>query len=253
MILAAIPISAIVFMYGGATVEDLVRQQVVLLVTALGLGAIGLFWSALLKRTQAATVLTYCTMLGLTVGTILLWGFWTLLASRDSLTGTQRAPEQLLWINPGVAMVDVVAETEAGGFGGWSNILSEFISGGSVGVTAPALQGGGVVCKGDTCVQTDANGNPIDLGSRPSGPDQTQSASGHFWPRFSISFTVLAILATILSMRLVVPAGMRFVFRRSRPRGPVAATVAPTAAGDRTSAELVAAAEPEITPLEETP
>src|SRR5437867_3063652 len=85
MILAAIPISAIVFMYGGATVDDLVRQQVVLLVTALGLGAIGLFFSALIKRTQAATVLTYCAMLFLTVGTVLIWVFWTLIAGRDSL------------------------------------------------------------------------------------------------------------------------------------------------------------------------
>ncbi|MGH2383769.1 MAG: ABC transporter permease, partial [Candidatus Limnocylindria bacterium] len=59
MIVAAVPITAIVLMYGGASVDDIVRQQLVLLATALMLGAIGLFFSALLKRTQAATVLTY--------------------------------------------------------------------------------------------------------------------------------------------------------------------------------------------------
>ena len=48
MIVAAVPISGLVLMYGGASIDDIVRQQVVLLVTALGLGAIGLFWSALI-------------------------------------------------------------------------------------------------------------------------------------------------------------------------------------------------------------
>jgi ABC-2 type transport system permease protein len=262
MILAAIPISAIVFMYGGATVEDVVRQQVVLLVTALGLGAIGLFWSALVKRTQAATVLTYCTMLALTVGTVLVWGFWTLLASREAVTGPQRAPEQILWINPGVAMVDVVAETEAGGFGGWSGILNGIIGGDSASVPAPAQldngQFGGIVCKNDVCF--DQNGNPIGG----AAPVQAQSASGHFWPRFAISFAFLAFLATFLSMRLVVPAGMRFVFRRSAAQelaasmgttvtartagaGTSGAAGAPSAATSAGSAD----AETEITPAEE--
>jgi hypothetical protein len=63
-------------------VEDIIRQQIVLLVTALGLGTVGVFWSALLKRTQAATVLTYCTMLALTIGTLLLFVFWTALVAR---------------------------------------------------------------------------------------------------------------------------------------------------------------------------
>src|SRR5680860_948003 len=52
MIVAAVPITAIVLMYGGASVDDIVRQQIVLLATALLLGAVGLFFSALLKRTQ---------------------------------------------------------------------------------------------------------------------------------------------------------------------------------------------------------
>ena len=38
MIVAAVPITAIVLMYGGASVEDIVRQQLVLLATAVGAG-----------------------------------------------------------------------------------------------------------------------------------------------------------------------------------------------------------------------
>jgi ABC-2 type transport system permease protein len=254
MILAAIPISAIVFMYGGATVEDVIRQQVVLLVTALGLGAIGLFFSALIKRTQAATVLTYCAMLFLTVGTVLIWVFLTLISGRDSLTGSlHRAPEQILWSNPGVAMVDVVAGTEAGGAGSWSNVLNQILTDESGNVSG----GSGVVCKGNTCFQTDANGNPLNGGlpivapadcppnARCVGPDiatadQNVSVSGHFWTRFGFTFGAVALLFTLLAMRLVVPAGMRFVFR-SRRRA-VAPSPLPVQAGE---------GDPEITPLEE--
>jgi hypothetical protein len=50
MIVAAVPITAIVLMYGGASVEDIARQQLVLLATAVALGAIGLF---LLRAPQA--------------------------------------------------------------------------------------------------------------------------------------------------------------------------------------------------------
>jgi len=246
MILAAIPISAIVFMYGGATVDDLIRQQVVLLVTALGLGAIGLFFSALIKRTQAATVLTYCAVLVLTIGTVLIWIFFSILAQRDAVGVTRRAPEQILWVNPALAMIDVVAGTEAGNVGGLNGLLGQ-ITGEDI-----TNAGGGVTCNGNVCFQTDDKGNVIgpgsalpgaaaDLSTRPVGgvvvacpadmpPDQCaanggqpiaavaqpRSAVGHFWPRYSITLAAIAVLATLFSMRLVVPAGMRFVFRRPR-------------------------------------
>lgn len=231
MIVAAIPISGLVLMYGGASIDDIVRQQVVLLVTALGLGAIGLFWSALVKRTQAATVLTYITVLALTVGTVMIFIFWSVVSTRDADNqfGTPRlAPEQLLWANPAVAMIDVVANTELGGFGAFSSLMS-FLQGGA---------GPGVVCEGDTCFQTDAGGSVVvqrgGVGREevavPCPPNarcpavgndlavfQPQPVSGHFWPRFVVSFAGISLLLTLASMRLVVPAPMRFVFRQRRP------------------------------------
>ena len=129
MIVAAVPITAIVLMYGGASVDDIVRQQIVLLATALLLGAVGLFFSALLKRTQAATVLTFITMLALTLGTTMLFIFWTVVANQTdngvAFGQAKRAPEQLMYINPGIAMLDVVANTEPGGFGGITSVLAE--------------------------------------------------------------------------------------------------------------------------------
>jgi ABC-2 type transport system permease protein len=225
MIVAAIPITAIVLMYGGASVDDIVRQQLVLLATALGLGSIGLFYSALLKRTQAATVLTYITVLALTLGTVMLFIFWSVLLVRDDagigVAPPERAPEQLMYVNPGVAMLDVIANTEPGGFGAISSMLGE-LRGESFGVSGQGVVGGpnvgpagGVVCEGDRCFPADDFGRPIaDL--------DAGSTSGYWWPRFALTFVGLSALLTLFSMRLVVPAGMRWAFRRRRPTGAAA-------------------------------
>jgi hypothetical protein len=208
---AAIPITAIVLMYGGASIDDIVRQQLVLLSTAVALGAIGLFFSALLKRTQAATVLTYITMLVLTLGTMLLFIFWTVVINQSDngfgVGPVKRAPEQLLYLNPGIAMLDVVSTTEPGGFGGISGALNE--------LRGINNFGGGVECFGDVCQPVDQFGNPIDGGGNGS--------SGYWWPRIGITFVVISALLALAAMRMVVPAGMRFAFGRRKRRPLVAA------------------------------
>ncbi|MGH2418140.1 MAG: ABC transporter permease [Candidatus Limnocylindria bacterium] len=208
MIVAAIPITAIVLMYGGASVEDIVRQQVVLLATALALGAIGLFYSALIKRTQAATVLTYITVLAMTIGTTMLFIFWSVVANLDDDGGfqagpTERAPEQVMYVNPMVGMLDVVANTEPGGFGGINQMLVQ-LRGDGFNID------GGMVCEGDLCRPVDQFGNPVD--------EVIETGTGFWWPRVSITFVILGALLTLAATRLVVPAGMRWAFRRARPR-----------------------------------
>jgi ABC-type transport system involved in multi-copper enzyme maturation permease subunit len=266
MILAAIPLSALVLMYGGATVDDIVRQQLVLLVTAVGFGSIGLFFSALIKRTQAATVLTYCTMLALTIGTALIFIFWTVMNTNasDNRFGVPRpAPEQILWVNPGLAMFDVIAATEVSGYGPFTSVVAyvqgETVGFGAVPVEEPGirdeivLQRGGVAravpvgpngveVAGDLIVVNDLRDCPPGFGCVVEGDGplaavaEPQSVVGHFWPRFGLTFAGLSLLLTFVSMRLVVPAGMRFVFRRRRT---AAATTAGPAAGEPTIEETV--------------
>lgn len=204
MIVAAVPITAIVLMYGGASVDDIVRQQVVLLASALVLGSIGLFFSALLKRTQAATVLTYITMLALTLGTAMIFTFWTIVINQNQagFAQSRRAPEQLLYVNPGVAMLDVVANTDPSQ-GGVAGLLAELRG------QRPNF-GGGVDCIGPDCRPIDDLGNPVVA--------DVEVSSGYWWPRITITFVVVSALLTIASMRLVVPAGMRWAFRRRRAR-----------------------------------
>jgi ABC-type transport system involved in multi-copper enzyme maturation permease subunit len=236
MILAGIPVSALVLMYGGAGRDDILRQLVVLVAAAIGFGAIGLFFSALTKRTQTATVVTYSAILVLTVGTFFIWRFWSAsaAATADSPFGsTARAPEQLLYLNPAVAMIEIVADTEITP-GDFSTIMAE-------------IRGqNGLVCDGPECLPTDAGGGvrQFDPGPIKGAPAvecppnarcaaplvpavvQVEPVTGYFWPRLAVTFTGLSVLLTLASMQLVVPKGFGFAFRRRR-RPETAAALGP--------------------------
>ena len=110
--------------------EDLVRSYVVLFATAIAFGSMGLFVSALVKRTQAATVINLVMTIVLTAGATFIFVFWSSMTANgflpneaarrdDSLvaTLTRRPPEVLLYFNPFVAQLDVICGTETG-FGG---------------------------------------------------------------------------------------------------------------------------------------
>ncbi len=242
LILAGIPVSALVLMYGGASLGDILQQQVVLFVAAIGFGVVGLFFSALVKRTQTATVLTYSTMLFLVIGTFLVFRFWTLAATgaSDNTFGAVRtAPEGLLYLNPAVAMIEIVANTEIQP-GDYTEIMNEIR-----GTTS------GINCDGDACFPTDGGGGvaPPAVKGQPAAADDLaecpanarcrfpgggpvpllavfdpQPPTGHFWPRFAVSFGVLSLLLTLVSMRLVTPTGGRLSLRRRPTAAPIPVT-----------------------------
>jgi ABC-type transport system involved in multi-copper enzyme maturation permease subunit len=198
MIVAAVPISAIVFMYGGAEVKNIVYQQLVLLTTAIGFGAIGIFASALLKRTQAATVLAYSVVIACILGSAMLFGFWQAIGQRDDPLGLRPnggAPEQIRYLNPMVAMLDVVSEVEPPGGSTFSRPLYR-IFGLDIGVG---------MTNEDTGVAQD---EPL-----PGAQILDTRQTGYWWPRIAISFLAVAALLTLLSMRLIVPSGLRWLPR----------------------------------------
>ena len=116
LIAASIPLMAVVFVYGGVGPEDVLRGYVVLIVTALGLGAFGLLCSSLVKRTQAASAITIFGVLALSIGSLFIILFWQALATADEGRGTGpikgSPPAPLIFLNPFLAQADV-APTEA--------------------------------------------------------------------------------------------------------------------------------------------
>jgi ABC-type transport system involved in multi-copper enzyme maturation permease subunit len=116
LIAASIPLTAVVFVFGGVAPDDLLHGYLVLVVTALGLGAFGLLCSSLVKRTQAASAITIFGVLALSIGSLFVILFWQALASADQGRGTGpikgSPPAPLIFLNPFLAQADV-APTEA--------------------------------------------------------------------------------------------------------------------------------------------
>jgi ABC-type transport system involved in multi-copper enzyme maturation permease subunit len=116
LIAASIPLTAVVFVFGGVAPEDLVRGYLVLVMTALGFGSFGLLCSSLVKRTQAATAITIFGVLGISMGSLFVIFFWQAFAGGATGTGMGpirgSAPAPLLFLNPFLAQADV-APTDA--------------------------------------------------------------------------------------------------------------------------------------------
>ena len=186
MIVAAIPISAIVLMYGGASVEDIVRQQIVLLATAIGFGAIGLFFSALLKRTQAATVLTYCSVLALTLGTAMLFIFWTVAINQDETrvhrTDDSGHPSSSCYLNPRSDARRRSPIRKPGGLGRIQRALYAAASARPSASTAARIECVGAVCDSPSTTSADPVANGCGVAAAPG-------TGGRAW---SITFVIFA-------------------------------------------------------------
>jgi ABC-type transport system involved in multi-copper enzyme maturation permease subunit len=184
LIVASVPLMSIVFTLGGVAPDDVVRAYVMLFAVALGLGSVGLFMSALVKRTQVATALSYVAVFGVIIGGVILHSY--LFASRQfDVTGefipvAERSvpPEALLWLNPFVADVDLMCTAIPDPYGAICNY--------------PASIGG----------------REVD----PANPPRDQ-----FWPRSALAFVLVGVGLTIASTQLIATSRR---YRRLPPQTP---------------------------------
>jgi hypothetical protein len=200
LLLASIPVAALVFTFGGVGPEDLVRGYLVLFVTAIAFGAMGLFVSALVKRTQAATVINLVATIAFTVGATVVFVFWTAMTgmsgiapdasgARDSgviASLTRRPPEALLYFNPFVAQVDVVCGASTD-YGAACQIVSAITN------------------------------RPAAIAGDPS--QAFGAARDTFWPRSLAAMGVVSLVLVVLSVQLVSPT-RRWRLRPGRRRAP---------------------------------
>lgn len=218
LIAASIPLTAVVFLYGGVAPEDVLRGYLVLVVTALGLGAFGLFCSSLVKRTQAATAITIFGVLVMTIGSVFILIFWQAMATADNGRGSgpiKGAPPQVIaYLNPFLAQVDVLCGTETT-FGGWCSIENGLLG----------TQNNGVVFEGEA---VPAPMPLIDPGFNRGGafipPDRFVVAGevapfgvdrDAFWPKSVTAWLVVSVALLVLTVQFVSPT-RRWRLRRGR-------------------------------------
>ena len=73
LILAALPIMSLVFIFGGVTFVDILRALGILMACAITWGMIGVFFSTWLRRSGLATVISYAVLSLLALGTYFLY------------------------------------------------------------------------------------------------------------------------------------------------------------------------------------
>lgn len=111
LIFAAVPLASLGLIFGGVTIRDMLTALLVLVISAVTFGTIGVFFSALLNRTGRATVLSYLTLLGFILGPLFLYISYGIMQQREP-------PRGILMPSPFTAMASVMAPTQAGGFFG---------------------------------------------------------------------------------------------------------------------------------------
>ena len=209
LIIASLPLTAMVFVFGGVDPGEVARGYLVLFVTAIGLGSVGLFISALLQRTQAATVVTFFGVLGLTLGTLFVVLFWMTMAgvgpnqtrTSDGLGPIKGQPPQaLLWYNPFATQYDVICGA-SDGYGGWCSRLADLTKGAiSIGIGGGAA--GGSLTVTDVGVGASEPGKVVaDVAAvQPFGIRRDT-----FWPRSVAAWLALSVVLILASVQLVSP------------------------------------------------
>lgn len=119
LILASLPITSIVFLFGGVSVLDFVFVYLITLVTTIFFGSIGLFFSTLTSKTQFSTVLSYTVGLFFIVGTVIMAIFTAIMLLDGPNPNKELAAvllRSILVLNPFYALGSVFAGTAPGPF-----------------------------------------------------------------------------------------------------------------------------------------
>ena len=184
VVVASFPIACLAFAFGGIGPEDLLRGYLVLAATGIGIGAIGIWCSAAMNRTQAATVSAFIATALLVVGAS---AAWVGLDSRLEDQTTERPPEALLYLNPFVAQLDVICQ--------------------ATGEACIAQQAAMPRVLHDPFAgqQFDEFGQPIFLGDGAPFVPQPMPAGGDFWPKSVVVFLVLAAMGIVAATQSISP------------------------------------------------
>ena len=237
--LASIPLSALVFVFGGVAPDDVLRGYIVLLATAVGIGSIALFFSALARRTQAATILSYFAVLAATLGSLFIFSFWSAVGSTTTFgpDGSTRIsggpPEAIMYLNPYIAQADVLCGAGDGVDALDRNTtycgrVGSITGSNPFGVPVPTepgvrfdfgKPGAGVGADGAVDCPPNARCARPPIGALAEdiiAPDVQIFGFQRdtFWPKSVASWLVISVIFTLLSVQLVTPT------RRWRPRLP---------------------------------
>jgi ABC-type transport system involved in multi-copper enzyme maturation permease subunit len=206
LLLLSVPIFSLVFLFGGIELDQVLYSFVVMGVTALMLGTIGIAFSTWLRRTLPATVAAYATAFVLMAGSLLYGFLFPTIA--DPLGTVVPAPPVVTYLGPIVPLLTIATNAPVAGPYGVRYSSSTGLS--SNGGGACATNGAGM----KSCVSTAAPG-PTGVSGGPSFTPAAQDTgatlpSGPFrgWQYWQASVAMqlaVCVLALLLSALLLPP------------------------------------------------
>lgn len=141
IIFTALPIFAAVFLFGGIDFEQFLLTHLVTIATALEIGAVSIFFSALFRRSLPSTVTSYAAAFALVVGTAVAGLLLTYIyAFRYQLTGSSAEPHPLLFGNPIFALVIVLTDPNGAPLPLGRLFQTMFLSGGAPATWGPVIE-----------------------------------------------------------------------------------------------------------------
>ena len=222
LLVLAVPIFSLVFLFGGIELDQVVQAFLVTLVTALTLGVLGIAFSTLLRRSVAATVVAYVGAFVLLFGTL---GFGLIFPTDIDPKSTKApTPPAVTYLSPIIPLLWIA---------GQSQILSSYgvrypnfaiPSGpGAPGTVCQTTAGGGTSCystssgpfvgKGGYAPFAQASGNAI-----PSGLFE----GWQYWQATIVMQLAICLVALLISGFLLPPV-RRLPWRRRRSSEPAPA------------------------------
>ncbi|MEM7273969.1 MAG: hypothetical protein AAF547_12870 [Actinomycetota bacterium] len=116
LVVIAAPILAVAFLIGGVGVWPLIKGLLMIILTAITLGSVGIMFSAMVRKVQGAIVATYGFILAIAVGTFVLLGAVAIIqvvSSDDFQQADPIPPKEILAPNPFVALADVTGDADS--------------------------------------------------------------------------------------------------------------------------------------------
>lgn len=108
LIVSSMPIFSLVFLFGGIAPGDIATLFVFYIITAFAVGSIGVFYSALFKRTVVSTVVTYITVFFLGIISMILGAYMASVYYSQVPRPTDYYFPFVLYINPAVGLGDLL-------------------------------------------------------------------------------------------------------------------------------------------------
>lgn len=112
LIVSSMPMMGVMLLFGGIRLYDVAMMLLLLVLTAFACGSIGIFCSAVFKRTVTATVVSYLIIFAVGLLTVIIPLITTIQAYAnlpyDAIESTTAAVPALFYLNPGIGFLSML-------------------------------------------------------------------------------------------------------------------------------------------------